>query len=200
MVQPSRAEERAMYASRTTQFIVGIFAILGILALAILSLSLGKIALFPRPGYTVYANFDNIAGLKSGDSVDLAGVQVGKVARIGLNNDRARVGLRIDQGVQIDSEAIAGIKSAGLLGDKYVSIALGPGEKMLRNGDVIRETQSSFVLEDAIGQFINNIGSGGSGSEDSERDSDKQSGLGKPGPKTDLSIDSKPVLKADPKK
>jgi phospholipid/cholesterol/gamma-HCH transport system substrate-binding protein len=149
---------------------VGIFAILGIIALAVLSLSMGKIALFPPPGYTLYASFDNIAGLKTGDSVDLAGVQIGKVARITLYNDRARAALRIDQGVQIDNDSIAGIKSAGLLGDKYVSIELGPGEKTLHDGDVIRETQSSFVLEDAIGQLINNVGSGG------VKDSDKESG------------------------
>lgn len=161
-----------MYASRTTKFIVGIFALLGIIALAILSLSMGKLALFPAPGYTLYASFDNIAGLKTGDSVELAGVKIGKVARINLHNDRARAALRIDQGVAIDNDAIAGIKSAGLLGDKYVSIALGPGEKTLHDGDVIRETQSSFVLEDAIGQLINNIGS--PGSKDSDKDSEKE--------------------------
>jgi phospholipid/cholesterol/gamma-HCH transport system substrate-binding protein len=167
-----------MYASRTTQFIVGIFAILGTIALAILSLSMGKIALFSPPGYTLYASFDNIAGLKTGDSVNLAGVQIGKVAKIHLHNDRARAVLRIDQGVQIDNDAIAGIKSSGLLGDRYVSIALGPGDKTLHDGDVIRETQSSFVLEDAIGQFINNIGSGGSKDSDkeSEKELDKQPG------------------------
>ena len=72
-----------MYATRTTQLIVGIFAILGIVALAILSLSLGKLSLFPPPGYTLYASFDNISGLKTGDQVQLAGVQVGKVVDIG---------------------------------------------------------------------------------------------------------------------
>ena len=159
-----------MYASRTTQFIVGIFAILGIVALAILSLSLGKITLFPQPGYTLYANFDNTAGLKKGDAVDLAGVQIGKVASIALKNNRARVALFIENGVEIDTDAMAGIKSAGLLGDKYISIALGPGDRNLKQGETIRETQSSFVLEDAIGQVINSLGSGGS------KNSDKSSG------------------------
>jgi phospholipid/cholesterol/gamma-HCH transport system substrate-binding protein len=161
-----------MYASRTTQFIVGIFAILGIVALAILSLSLGKISLVDQPGYTLYANFDNIAGLKTGNQIELAGVDIGKVARIGLHNDRARVALRIENGVQIDNDAIAGIKSAGLLGDKYVAIALGPGEKILKDGDIIRQTESSFVLEDAIGQVINSLGSGG-GSKEKEKDAEQ---------------------------
>ena len=87
-----RAEKRPMYATRTTQFIVGIFAILGIAALAILSISLGKISLLPTPGYTLYARFDNISGLKTGDQVQLTGVQIGKVVHIGLK-DIAR-GLR----------------------------------------------------------------------------------------------------------
>jgi phospholipid/cholesterol/gamma-HCH transport system substrate-binding protein len=161
-----------MYATRTTQFIVGIFAILGIVALGILSISLGKIAILPSPGYTVYASFDNISGLKTGDQVQLAGVQIGKVAGIMLNNERARIAMRVNQGVQIDADAIAAIKTSGIIGDKYVSIQLGPSERILRDGSTIRQTQSAFVLEDAIGQLINSSGSsGGNGSGDSDKNS-----------------------------
>ncbi len=149
-----------MYATRTTQLIVGIFAILGIIALGVLSVSLGKISLLPTPGYTLYASFDNISGLKAGDQIQLAGVQVGKVMHIGLKDMRARVALRIDDGVEIDADAIAAVKTSGIIGDKYVSIALGPSDRMLRNGDTIRQTESAFVLEDAIGQLINSSGSG----------------------------------------
>jgi len=73
-----------MYASRTTQFIVGIFALLGIAALVILSVSLGKISIIPTPGYTLYAYYNDISGLKTGDQVQLAGVQIGKVVQIGM--------------------------------------------------------------------------------------------------------------------
>jgi phospholipid/cholesterol/gamma-HCH transport system substrate-binding protein len=158
-----------MYATRTTQFIVGIFAILGIVALAILSLSLGKISLFPSPGYTLYASFDNISGLKTGDEVQLAGVQVGKVVDIGIKDYRARVALRVNESVQIDDQAIAAIKTSGIIGGKYVSIQLGPSDHYLTNGGTIRQTQSAFVLEDAIGQLINSSGS--SNSSDSSKDS-----------------------------
>ncbi|MGB0060869.1 outer membrane lipid asymmetry maintenance protein MlaD [Candidatus Binatus sp.] len=158
-----------MYASRTTQFIVGIFALLGIAALAILSLSLGKLSLLPTPGYTLYASFDNISGLKTGDQVQLDGVQIGKVTHIGLKDMRARVALRVNEGVEIDQDAIAAIKTSGIIGDKYISIALGPSEKILNNGDTIRQTESAFVLEDAIGQLINNSGSGG-GDKDKAKD------------------------------
>ena len=152
-----------MYASRTTQFIVGIFAILGIVALTILSLSLGKVAILPAPGYTLYALFDNISGLKTSDQVQLAGVQIGKVVDIGLKGERAKISMRINEGVQIDADSIAAIKTSGIIGDKYVSIALGPSDQILKDGDTIRQTQSAFVLEDAIGQLINSSGSGSGG-------------------------------------
>ncbi len=160
-----------MYASRTTQFIVGIFAILGIVALAILSISLGKITLLPAPGYTLYANFDNISGLKTSDQIQLAGVQIGKVAGINLKSERARIAMRVNEGVQIDADAIAAIKTSGIIGDKYVSIQLGPSDRILKDGDTIRQTQSAFVLEDAIGQLINSSGSSGNGSGDSDKNS-----------------------------
>jgi phospholipid/cholesterol/gamma-HCH transport system substrate-binding protein len=163
-----------MYASRTTQFIVGIFAILGIIALAILSLSLGKIALFPPAGYTLYASFDNISGLKTGDQIQLDGVQVGKVSQIGLKDQRARIALRVNSDVPIDREAIAAIKTSGIIGDKYVSIQLGPSEKLLRNGDTIIHTQDAFVLEDAIGQLINNSGSSDSSKDSKSSDKDQK--------------------------
>jgi len=175
-----------MYASRTTQFIVGIFAILGIIALAILSLSLGKIPLFPPPGYTLYAAFDNISGLKTGDQVQLAGVQVGKVVNIGIKDYRALVALRINQGVEVDKDAIAAIKTSGIIGDKYVSIELGPSDRILKDGETIHHTQSSFVLEDAIGQLINSSGSSsssGSGESPKSTAPDKDAKPATPAPK-----------------
>jgi phospholipid/cholesterol/gamma-HCH transport system substrate-binding protein len=149
-----------MYASRLTQLIVGVFALLGIAALVYLSVRLGNVGIFPAPGYTLYANFDNISGLKAGDQVQLAGVPIGKVQSISLQNNRAHVGMRINLGVEIDIDAIVAIKTSGIIGDRYVSVALGPSEHNLSDGGTIRQTQSAFVLEDAIGQLIN--GSGGS--------------------------------------
>jgi phospholipid/cholesterol/gamma-HCH transport system substrate-binding protein len=145
--------------------LVGIFGLIGIAALGFLSIRLGRIELFPAPGYTIYANFDNISGLKTGDLVQIAGVRVGKVTEISLAENRARVSIRMNQGVAVDNDAIAAVKTSGIIGDKYVSIALGPGERTLKAGDTLRQTQSAFVLEDAIGQLINsNSSGGGSGS------------------------------------
>lgn len=167
-----------MYATRTTQLIVGIFAILGIIALAILSLSLGKLTLLPKPGYTLYASFDNISGLKTGDQVQLDGVQIGKVVQVELKDMRARIAMRVDDGVPIDKDAIASIKTSGIIGDKYVSIALGPSDRILKDGDTIRQTESAFVLEDAIGQLINNSGSS-SDSKEKSSNSEKEQKPGK---------------------
>ncbi len=151
-----------MYASRFTQLVVGIFTIVGILALVYLSTRLGKVDLFSKPGDTLYANFDNISGLKAGDQVEIAGVTVGKVSAISLTEDRAHVALALHQGIEVDSDAIASVYTSGLIGDKYVAIALGGGDP-LQNGGTIRQTQSAFQLETAIGKLIDNF-SGGSSS------------------------------------
>jgi phospholipid/cholesterol/gamma-HCH transport system substrate-binding protein len=95
--------------------------------------------------------------------VQIAGVQVGKVVAISLKNYRAHVGLQINDGIQVDSQAIASIDTSGIIGDKYVSISLGAGH-ILKNGGLIRHTQSAFVLEKAIGQLINNSSSSPSSS------------------------------------
>jgi phospholipid/cholesterol/gamma-HCH transport system substrate-binding protein len=173
-----------MYASRTTQFLVGIFALAGLAALAFLCFRLGKIELLTPPSYVLYANFDNISGLKVGDSAEIAGVNIGRVEAISLQDERARLKLRINRGVQIDQDAIAAIRTRGIIGDKYVSISPGPSDKFLANGGVIRQTESAFVLEDAIGQLINNMGSGGSKKQSEEKGSDgleSPPGIGDPG-------------------
>jgi phospholipid/cholesterol/gamma-HCH transport system substrate-binding protein len=158
-----------MYASRTTQFIVGIFGLVGIAALSVLTFTLGRIPLVTPPHYTLYAMFDNVSGLKENDAIQIAGVKVGKVAVITLSqkNERARVELQLNQGIMIDDEAIASIKTSGIIGDKYVAISIGGGGPM-KDGATIVHTESSFVLEDAIGQLVNSGGGkSGGGSESS---------------------------------
>ena len=149
-----------MYASRTTQFIVGIFGLVGIAALSVLAFTLGRIPLVAPAHYTLVAMFDNVSGLKVNDGIQIAGVRVGKVAQIELSqkNERARVVLQIHNGVVIDDDAIASCKTSGIIGDKYVAIAIGGGDP-LKDGGVLQHTESCFVLEDAIGQLINGNGS-----------------------------------------
>jgi phospholipid/cholesterol/gamma-HCH transport system substrate-binding protein len=155
-----------MYASRTTQFLVGIFGLVGIAALSVLAFTLGRIPLIAPPHYDLKAAFDNVSGLKVNDGVQIAGVKVGKVANITLSQKtgRAQVILQIYDGIMIDDDAIASIKTSGIIGDKYVAISLGGGDP-LKNGGTIPHTESSFVLEDAIGQLINGGGGKSSGGE-----------------------------------
>jgi phospholipid/cholesterol/gamma-HCH transport system substrate-binding protein len=174
-----------MYASRTTQIIVGIFTLLGIAAMIFLSVRLGRVEIFPAPGYTLYADFDNIAGLKTGNEVEIAGVKVGKVIGIGLKDNRAHVALRVNQGVAIDDDAFASVLTSGLIGDKYVSVALGAGDD-LKDGGTIHKTQSAFVLEDAIAAVISGgvsggAKSGGSGSSGSGSAPSQSGGAGTTG-------------------
>src|SRR5271166_6076136 len=151
-----------MYASRTTQFIVGVFGVIGIAALSVLAFTLGRVPLVAAPHYTLSAMFDNVSGLKANDAVQIAGVRVGKVASITLSQktERAQVILQIYQGTTVDDAAIASIKTSGIIGDKYVALSIGGGDP-LKDGGTIAHTESSFVLEDAIGQLI--IGTGGKG-------------------------------------
>jgi phospholipid/cholesterol/gamma-HCH transport system substrate-binding protein len=166
-----------MYASRFTQLVVGIFTIVGILALVYLSTRLGKVDLFSTPGNTLFANFDNIAGLKAGDQVEIAGVTVGKVSAISLAEDRAHVALALHQGIEVDSDAIASVFTSGLIGDKYVAIALGGGDP-LKNGGTIRQTQSAFQLETAVGKLIDNFGGGSSSKSGNANDNSSSSSAG----------------------
>jgi ABC-type transporter Mla subunit MlaD len=83
---------------------------------------------------------------------------------------RARVALRVNEGVPIDKEAIAAIKTSGIIGDKYVSIAPGYSDHILTNGDTIMHTQDAIVIEDLIGQLVNNAGSGGDKDKDKDKD------------------------------
>jgi phospholipid/cholesterol/gamma-HCH transport system substrate-binding protein len=148
-----------MYASRTTQFIVGVFGLIGIAALSVLAFTLGRIPLVAAPHYMLYAMFDNVSGLKVNDAIQIAGVKVGKVAAISLSqkNERAQVTFQIHDGIMIDDDAIASIKTSGIIGDKYVSISIGGGDP-LKEGGTITHTESSFVLEDVIGNLVNGAG------------------------------------------
>jgi phospholipid/cholesterol/gamma-HCH transport system substrate-binding protein len=161
-----------MYASRTTQFIVGIFGIVGIIALSVLAFELGNIPLVAPKNYTLYAMFDNVSGLNVNDAVQIAGVKVGKVTAITLSQKsfRARVAMQINNGVTIDDDAIASIKTSGLIGSKYIAVSIGGGDNLKDGGD-IAHTESSFVIEDLIGQLVGGTGKGGGAGDNNQNPS-----------------------------
>lgn len=136
--------------------IVGLFVLAGFLAFAYMSLQLGEFSVFSmEKTYSVRANFGNVSGLKRGALVEMAGVNVGKVSTISLaENDQAQVELLINKGVKITDDAIASIKTQGIIGDKYIKISQGGSEKLLVDGDVITETESALDLEELVSKYI----------------------------------------------
>jgi phospholipid/cholesterol/gamma-HCH transport system substrate-binding protein len=133
---------------------VGLFVVVGVLCLAYLSIKLGKLEVLGSQGYTVEALFESASGLKPGAPVEMAGVEVGRVKAIGLKHDRAAVLLTIQNGLTLDRDSMASIKTRGIIGDKFVAVSPGGSSDPLRPGDTIRDTESGLDLEQVIGQFI----------------------------------------------
>ena len=136
------------------EVVVGLFLIAGIVCLGYLSIKLGKMEVLGNKGYEVQAIFSNSGGLKSGSDILIAGVSVGRVRNVSLDNYQARVILNLSDGIRIQEDAIASIKTKGLIGEKYVEITPGGSEKVIQPGERIRETQSPVDLEELISKFV----------------------------------------------
>jgi len=139
---------------RTSEIVVGLFVLVGIVCLGYLAIKLGKLEVLSDSGYDVYADFPTVAGLKRGDPVEIAGVKVGRVESLGLADDRARLALRIDDGVKLQEDVIASVRARGLIGDKFVLISPGASEKIIPPGGKIRETESLPDIPDLIGKLV----------------------------------------------
>jgi phospholipid/cholesterol/gamma-HCH transport system substrate-binding protein len=138
------------------EFIVGIFLILGFLAFAYISLQFGEFSVFSKgQNYTISADFDSAAGLKKGAMVTIAGVSVGKVSNIMLTKEQqAEVALYLSNDVKVTEDAIASIKTQGIIGDKYIRISQGGSDTYLMEGEMITETESAVDLEELISKYI----------------------------------------------
>jgi len=133
---------------------VGIFVLLGLACLAYLAINLGKMEIFGR-GYQIFANFDNVSGLKNGAAVEVAGVEVGRVDSIRLTSFfQARVGMKLQPGLKVHDDAIASIRTKGIIGDKFVKLSPGNSEKLVPAGGKIINTESSIDLEELISSYI----------------------------------------------
>jgi phospholipid/cholesterol/gamma-HCH transport system substrate-binding protein len=133
---------------------VGIFVVLGILALGYLSIRLGRVSLFGGSGYQVTVDFPSIGGLKSGSSVEIAGVPIGQVESIGLADYQARVVLRILPDVKLQEDAIVSIKTKGLIGEKYIRISPGGSDKIVGPGGRLREVEPPVDFEELLSKYI----------------------------------------------
>lgn len=141
----------------TVDLWVGIFVMAGIAALVMLAMKVGNLGTYNvSETYQVHAYFTNIGGLKPKASIKSAGVLVGRVTDITLDTERyeAKVVMDLDKRYQFPADTFANIMTSGLLGEQYIGLLPGGDEKMLKNGEQLKKTQSAMVLEELIGKFL----------------------------------------------
>lgn len=140
-----------------SDFWVGLFVLIGILALVFLSLRAGNLSTFSfAPTYRVHASFDNIGGLKVRAPIKSSGVVVGRVVDIGFDNTefRAVATFEIEEKFIFPEDSSASILTSGLLGEQYIGLTPGGSDEDLKDGSTILYTQSAVVLEDLISKFL----------------------------------------------
>jgi phospholipid/cholesterol/gamma-HCH transport system substrate-binding protein len=135
---------------------VGIFVLIGIACVGYLTIKLGKMELMGDNHYPVYARFQSVSGLKPGAFVEMAGVQIGKVDSISLDQKTkvALVRLNINKDVALSDDVIASVTTAGLIGDKYIKLSPGGSEEVIKPGGQITETESAVNLEELISKYV----------------------------------------------
>ncbi len=135
---------------------VGIFVVIGLICVSWLTIKLGKAEVLGDNHYTISAKFQSVSGLKTGAVVEMAGVQVGKVDVISLDQERmvAVVTMKIRKDLKISDDSMAAVKTSGLIGDKYIKISPGGSDEILASGGVITETESAIDLEDMIKKYV----------------------------------------------
>ncbi len=144
-------------ANKRTDFLVGLFVVLGALAVLFLAMRAGNLSTFSfEKTYEVHAKFDNIGALKIRAPIKSNGVVVGRVTKIDFNNAefKAIVSFDLESRYQFPSDSSASIMTAGLLGEQYIGLTAGAEETNLAQGSEIQITQSAVVLEDLISKFL----------------------------------------------
>ncbi|MBM4139733.1 MAG: outer membrane lipid asymmetry maintenance protein MlaD [Nitrospira sp.] len=133
---------------------VGVFVLVGIVCLGYLSMKLGKLELISGDIYEVEAPFNSASGLKPGATVEIAGVEVGRVKSILLKNDQAIVRLAVHNEIKLYSDTFASIKTRGIIGEKFLALSPGGGGDPLQAGGTIRDTESGLDLEELVSQYV----------------------------------------------
>lgn len=134
---------------------VGVFVVVGLICVGYMTVKLGKVSLFGEDAYPLTARFASVSGLRVGSSVEVYGIEVGSVMHLGIDAEKQMgvVGMKINRGVKVYDDAVATIKSAGLIGDKYVNIDPGGAGVVLKPGGVITQTSAATDIEDLIGKY-----------------------------------------------
>jgi len=144
-----------MQVYRRAEMAVGVFVFLGLLAIGWLAIIVGQFGGLGQSGYTLTADFDDAGGVRKGGDIMMAGVIVGRVDSVHLqDNDHAAMVLRINDGIQITEDAFASIRTKGIIGDRYIRITQGMEETFLKPDSEIEETESAINIEDLISKYI----------------------------------------------
>ncbi len=139
----------------SNETIAGIFVIIGLLCLGYMTVKLGNVSIFGNDSYSLSARFTTVSGLRVGNRVEMLGMEIGRISEFKMDQEDqlAVVELKIKNGIKIYDDAIASIKTAGLIGDKYVSIDAGGGGDLLKQGDTIIETEAPADIGDLISKY-----------------------------------------------
>jgi len=140
------------YTMETT---VGVFLVFGLLCIGYMTVKLGHVSLFGDNAYSLFARFTTVSGLRTGSPVNMLGIEVGRVGRLTMDQkeQRAVVEIRIQKDIRVYADAIASIKTEGLIGDMFLSIDPGGSGKILGPGETITETQPAVDMVDLIGKY-----------------------------------------------
>jgi phospholipid/cholesterol/gamma-HCH transport system substrate-binding protein len=139
----------------SNETVVGIFIIIGLLCVGYMTVKLGDVSLFGDDTYSLYARFNSVSGLRAGNTIEMLGIEIGRVAGLEMDQEDqvAVVELKIKKGIKIFDDSIASIKTTGLIGDKYVSIDAGGLDEILNPGDTITDTESPVDIGDLISKY-----------------------------------------------
>lgn len=145
-----------MQRSLKIEITVGLFMLVGLICMGYLAIQMGDVNLLGKQTYALKARFTSVSGLKEGSFVEAAGVRVGKVSKIEFDTGKylATVTMEINNAVKVQEDATASIRTAGIIGDKFVKISPGGSETYLEPGMEIYETEPSINLEELISKYI----------------------------------------------
>jgi phospholipid/cholesterol/gamma-HCH transport system substrate-binding protein len=135
--------------------VVGIFVVIGLACIGYMTVKLGNVGFLGDNTYSLYANFATVTGLREGNPVNMLGLEIGKVEKFTMDqeNQQVLVHFKINRGIEIYDDAIASVKTEGLIGDKYVSVDPGGGGDLLADGDTITDTNSPTDIMDLISKY-----------------------------------------------
>lgn len=135
--------------------IVGVFVLVGIISISWMAVKLGQIGGLGAEGYRVVAVFTDAGGMRAGSDVMMAGVVIGRVDDVAVNErSNARLTLQINNGIPITDDAIASVRTKGIIGERYIRISQGGSPDLLQPGDEIEETEPAINIEDLVSKYI----------------------------------------------